>query len=125
MADADASNGVVHIMDGVLVPPSVVPFVGNALTFAYFNKDFTTLVAAVSASEPSLVPALQSGTITLFAPTNDAFAAAGITEIPAEPTLSAVLTYHVLGSVVKAADLPTTAAAAPATQATLGGDIYI
>jgi len=124
-ADQDASNGVVHIMDGVLVPPSVTPFVGNALTFAYFSKDFTTLVAAVSASDPSLVPALQAADITLFAPTNAAFEAAGITEIPAEPTLSAVLTYHVIGAVVEASDIPTTAAAAPLEQATLGGNIYI
>jgi transforming growth factor-beta-induced protein len=124
-ADVEASNGVIHVMDGVLVPPSALPFVGNALTFAYFNKDFTTLVAAVSASEPSLIPALQGANITLFAPTNDAFAAAGITEIPAEPTLSAVLTYHVLGAIVKAGDIPTTNPAAPYAAPSLGGNIYI
>jgi len=93
---------------------------------AYFNKNFSTLVAAVTAASPSILETLLNSTKkTLFAPTNDAFAAAGITSLPPRATLDAVLAYHVLGSEVKAAQLP--AAAAPANSAitTLGGVFYL
>jgi transforming growth factor-beta-induced protein len=79
-ADVIASNGVVHIIDEVLVPPSIQPIVGTIVAPAYFNKNFTTLIAAVKAASPEILTTLlSSGGKTLFAPTNDAFTAAGIT----------------------------------------------
>ena len=63
---------------------------------------------------------------TLFAPTNDAFAAAGITELPDQATLDAVLTYHLVQGVVMSSGLPATAVAAPAAITTFGGsDFYL
>lgn len=105
-ADVRATNGVVHVIDAVLVPPSISPIVGTIVAPAYFNKNFTTLIAAVKAASPSvLTTLLSSSKKTLFAPTNAAFAAAGITTLPDRATLDAVLTYHVLGAEVLAAGI--------------------
>ena len=108
-ADVEASNGVVHVIDAVLVPPSIVPIVGTIVAPAYFNKNFTTLIAAVNAASPTILTTLLNSTPkTLFAPTNDAFTAAGITTLPNQATLDAVLTYHLInGTAVKAADIAT------------------
>ena len=127
--DVEASNGVVHIMEDVMVPPSIAPIVGTIVAPAYFNKDFTILISAVLAADEDILSVLlgpgpsQVG-MTLFAPTNDAFAAAGITTLPDGATLSAVLKYHVLDGITLAANLPeTTVGATPI--ASLGGDFYL
>lgn len=52
-ADVLASNGVVHIIDQVLVNPSILPIVGTIYAPAYFNKDFSTLVAAIKGASQS------------------------------------------------------------------------
>jgi transforming growth factor-beta-induced protein len=127
--DVVASNGVVHIMEDVMVPPSIVPIVGTIVAPAYFNKNFTTLIAAVGAADPSILTLLLSNGpsdqgLTLFAPTNEAFEAAGITELPDQATLDAVLAYHVIDATVMAADLPATGTGASAVT-TLGGDFYL
>jgi transforming growth factor-beta-induced protein len=74
------------------------------------NDDFSTLVAAVV--EADLAGVLSGeGPFTVFAPTNDAFAAAlealGITaeELLASPDLGAILTYHVVAGNLLAADV--------------------
>ncbi|WP_276374567.1 fasciclin domain-containing protein [Chryseolinea sp. H1M3-3] len=125
-ADVTTLNGVVHIVDAVLVPPSIAPVVGTIVAPAYFNKDFTTLIAAVKAADPSILSTLLSNgpsnkKLTLFAPTNEAFTAAGITTLPDEATLNSVLKYHVIDDEVLAAELPSGSAAIP----TLNGDFYL
>jgi transforming growth factor-beta-induced protein len=122
-ADVEATNGVVHVIDAVLVPPTIVPLVGTIVAPAYFNKNFTTLIAAVKAASPSILTTLLNGTQkTLFAPTNDAFVAAGITTLPDQSTLDAVLAYHVIsGAAVEAADIATGSSNAT----TLNGKIYL
>ncbi len=129
-ADIEANNGIIHIVKNVMVPPSIAPIVGTIVAPAYFNVNFTTLIAAVLAADPSvLTTLLGNGTsnegLTLFAPTNDAFVAAGITELPNQETLNAVLTYHVIDGTIMASGLPATAVAAPAKITTLGGDFYL
>ena len=129
-ADVLASNGVVHIVDAVIVPPSMLPIVGTIVAPAYFNKNFTTLIAAVQAADPSILQLLLSNGpsdngLTLFAPTNDAFTAAGITDLSAvADVVDAVLAYHVIDGTVLAADLPMTAGTA-AEIPTLGGNFYL
>lgn len=97
--DITASNGVIHIIDKVMLPPNVV-------TLALNNSGFTTLVAALTDSRHTtdFVSILsQSGPFTIFAPTNDAFQALldsnanwnGLGDIPIA-TLDAVLKYHVI-----------------------------
>ncbi|MCU0369018.1 MAG: fasciclin domain-containing protein [Cyclobacteriaceae bacterium] len=122
-ADVRATNGVVHVIDAVLVPPSITPIVGTIVAPAFFNKNFTTLIAAVKAASPSVLTTLLSSTKkTLFAPTNAAFAAAGITTLPNRATLDAVLTYHVLGAEVLAAGIANGSSAAATAN---GKSIYL
>ncbi len=127
-ADVRATNGVVHVIDAVLVPPTIAPVVGTIVAPAYFNKNFSTLVAAVV--QTGLLPTLLSSTnqLTLFAPTNAAFTAAGVTALPpntteGNATLTSILTYHVISGAaeVKAADIAT----GPSSATTLGGKIYL
>lgn len=121
-ADVEATNGIVHVIDAVLVPPSITPIVGTIVAPAFFNKNFTTLIAAVKAASPTILQTLlNADKKTLFAPTNAAFTAAGITSLPNEATLNAVLTYHVIGSEVFAADIANGSSSA----ATLNGNIYL
>lgn len=104
-ADVMASNGVIHIIDEVILPPTVVDI-------AIANQSFTHLVAAVVKAD--LVNALMAdGPFTVFAPTDAAFEAlftelgvSGIDELSAE-TLTPILLYHVVSSNVRAADVST------------------
>lgn len=120
-ADVAASNGVVHVIDAVLVPELEASIVNTVVEPAYFNKNFSTLTAAVV--EAGLLTTLidPSANFTVFAPTNDAFTAAGITELPTAAELVPILQYHVLSTEVKAADLPATGSAVT----TLNGDFYL
>ena len=112
--DGIGTNGVVHVIDAVIVPPSMLPIVGTIVAPAYFNKNFTTLIAAVGAADPGVLDLLlgagPSGEgLTLFAPTNDAFTAAGITDLGAVvDVVNEVLAYHVVDGTVLSTDLPTT-----------------
>ncbi len=83
---------------------------GTIVDVASANEDFSTLVAAVTAA--GLGETLSgAGPFTVFAPTNEAFAAlpAGTVESLLEPAnkdkLSSILTYHVVSGKVLAADL--------------------
>merc|ERR1712178_217020 len=101
-ADNLASNGVVHIIDGVLMPVAPTPTPRpNIVKLAESVKDLSTLVAAVVAGD--LADTLSSpGPFTVFAPTNESFAAlpAGTLTKLMKPEnkkeLVDILTYHVL-----------------------------
>jgi transforming growth factor-beta-induced protein len=102
-ADVAASNGVIHVIDKVLIPPGVL----TVVQMAQANPAaFSTLVGAVVSA--NLAGTLGgAGPFTVFAPTNEAFAAiastaAGLTT----PQLTTVLTYHVLGSQVLSSGIP-------------------
>merc|ERR1719443_2171357 len=85
-ADVAASNGYVHIIDSVLMPPSLppLPLQVNIVKVAERTPDLSTHVAALTAGR--LVTTLESqGPFTVFAPTNKAFA-----KIP-KATLTALL----------------------------------
>ena len=122
-ADAAATNGVVHIIDGVLVPDFEASIVNTVVEPAYFNTDFSVLTAAVV--KAGLFETLIDGMaeFTVFAPTDDAFAAIGLTSLDdlSREALIPILQYHVLNSEVKAADLPATGSAVT----TLNGDFYL
>ena len=81
---------------------------GDIIDIASGNENFSTLVAAVSAA--GLVETLQGeGPFTVFAPTDEAFAALpeGTVEALLEdiPTLTSILTYHVVPGEVMSGDL--------------------
>merc|ERR1712054_412171 len=110
-ADNLASNGVVHIIDGVMLPPSdLSASTPNIVELAQSVDDLSTLVTAVVAAD--LADTLSSpGPFTVFAPTNEAFAAlpAGTLDSLLKPENKAqlvkVLTYHVAAGDVHAKDL--------------------
>ena len=135
IADVDQSNGVIHVIDTVLLPKADMsedtammaddkemmsdnPMVGGAPMFADKNiienavnsADHTTLVAAVKAA--GLVETLQGdGPFTVFAPTNDAFGKLpdGTVDTLLKPEnkgqLTKVLTAHVVTGNLSGADL--------------------
>jgi transforming growth factor-beta-induced protein len=104
IADIDGGNGIVHALDAVVVPFETVVDVA-------IDNGFSSLATAVITAE--LLPALTNplATLTVFAPTNAAFdaIAAGLgtnlTGLLALPNLADILTYHVLGTEVEAADI--------------------
>jgi len=99
VADLVADNGVVHVIDAVLLPEPPAP--ATVVDIIVNSEDHTILEAAVGAA--GLVDALSGeGPFTVFAPTDAAFAAlpAGlIDELLADPAgaLTDILTYHVVG----------------------------
>jgi uncharacterized surface protein with fasciclin (FAS1) repeats len=104
--DIMASNGVIHVIDAVLVPESrtlaeiVVESAGAE------TPEFSTLLAAVSAADPAVLEALSDpeAELTVFAPTDAAFAALAealgeeaFNGVLADPAaLTNILLYHVL-----------------------------
>ena len=109
--DIEATNGVIHVIDGVLLPPAdeAAEPTASIAEIAAGDPNFSTLVAALDAA--GLVETLAGeGDFTVFAPTNDAFAAlpAGTVEtLLADPTgdLTQILLYHVLGVRAAAANV--------------------
>ena len=105
--DIEASNGVVHLVDRVLLPAN-----RDIVATAQALPDFSILVEAVAAA--GLVETLQgTGPFTVFAPTNAAFAALlaelGVSKaalLADKAMLTKVLTYHVLPSRVLKAEVP-------------------
>ena len=107
-ADVAATNGVVHLIDKVLLPADK-----NIVQTAQSLPQFSILVEAVVAAD--LQGALSAaGPLTVFAPTNEAFVAL-LTELGLskadllanKPLLTKVLTYHVLNGRVLKAAVPT------------------
>lgn len=109
-ADMMASNGVVHVIDTVLLPPSFQEMNGmmtdrgnmNIVEVAMWNDMFTTLVAGIQAADFAEM-LMMDGPYTVFAPTNEAFTAfleanhMTAAELLADKaTLQALLSYHVL-----------------------------
>jgi transforming growth factor-beta-induced protein len=111
ITDIEASNGVIHVIDSVLLPPSDdAAMEKDIVDTAVADGRFTTLVAAVTAA--GLVDTLKGeGPFTVFAPTDDAFAAlpAGTLDSLLLPEnkqqLTDILLYHVVSGKVMAADV--------------------
>jgi len=126
--DVGASNGYLHTIDAVLIPPSdttpepstasatpqpstqPAPGSDSIYEIAKATPDFSTLTAAIEAAD--LVETLSGpGTFTVFAPNNAAFAALpdGTVEDLLKPEnkaqLQAILKYHVLPVEVFSKDL--------------------
>ncbi|OUU15283.1 MAG: hypothetical protein CBC05_10660 [Crocinitomicaceae bacterium TMED45] len=107
-ADIEAGNGVVHVIDAVLLPPA--PETNTVVDVIVNSEDHTLLEAAVI--EAGLVEVLSSeGPFTVFAPTDSAItvlvAALEITaeDLLALPNLSEILKYHVVAGAAMSGDL--------------------
>lgn len=94
-ADNIASNGVVHIVDAVIMPATIADLAGIA--------GLTSLAGALTTAELLDTVADPEADLTVFAPTDAAFTAAG--EVP-EDALANILLYHVVSGTVLAADVP-------------------
>jgi uncharacterized surface protein with fasciclin (FAS1) repeats len=109
VTDIEATNGVIHVIDMVITPPVEPPMEMDIIEIASGNDDFSTLVTAVEAA--GLVETLQGeGPFTVFAPTNDAFAAlpeGTLDALLADPqgALTDVLLYHVVADNLLAEDV--------------------
>ncbi|MBL7769117.1 MAG: fasciclin domain-containing protein [Flavipsychrobacter sp.] len=102
-ADVAASNGVIHVISNVLIPPTQ-----TIAGIATGSSDFSILVSAVT--KAGLVNAISSpGKYTVFAPTNAAFQAAGVTQATIDALsvaeVTAIVAQHVIGTNVYASDL--------------------
>jgi len=138
ITDIEASNGIIHVLDAVLLPPSIVAAAEeeqmaeeemmdakSIAEIALEDGRFTTLVAALDAA--GLVETLSGeGAFTVFAPTDDAFAALpeGMVESLLEDpqgALTDILLYHVVDGAVMAETVVTLDAATTL----LGEDVNI
>ncbi len=130
VADIIADNGVVHVIDAVLLPPPPVTVVDIIVN----SPDHNVLEAAVIAAE--LADDLSGdGPFTVFAPTDAAFAAlpAGTVEALLEdPTgaLAQILLYHVVSGTALSTDLSdgqsiVTLNGASVTVTIEGGNVFI
>jgi len=104
-ADIHCSNGIIHVIDRVLLPSS-----DNIPATADKARTFKTLLAAAKAA--GLLDVLSGDKpLTVFAPTDDAFAKlpAGTVESVLEPenkeTLAAILKFHVVAGRVFSDDV--------------------
>ncbi len=107
ITDIQADNGVIHVIDSVLLPPESV---GTVVDIAVEDGRFETLVAALQAAD--LVEALSGpGRFTVFAPTDEAFNKLPEGTIPALlddiPALTDILLYHVVSGRVLSQDVVT------------------
>ena len=94
--DVEASNGVIHVVESIIMPANIADMAGIA--------GLTSLAGALTAAD--LLGAVQDpdANLTVFAPTNDAFTAAG--DVPAD-ALAGILTYHVIAEAqLDAATIP-------------------
>lgn len=106
-ADISCKNGIIHVIDAVLLPPPSGP--ASIIETAEAAGSFSTLLAAVKAA--GLVDDLSvEGPITVFAPTDAAFAALPketLTKLltpEGKADLANILTYHVVSGAVSAGD---------------------
>lgn len=119
--DVEATNGIVHVMDEVIVPPTSVEL-------AEATPTLSTLVRALGNASSTTQDAASPNTIegedpiTVFAPIDSAFANQGIDpDMLPQSQLDGVLAFHVIEGQILSADLPvgpiqvTTAAGLPLT----------
>lgn len=116
-ADVQIENGVVHVIDRVLIPSIELP--KPTLVEAATAAGLTTLLTAVTAVEGLPSALLSAPAITVFAPTNEAFAAALqifgasdlnelVVKIGGASNLEKVLGFHVVPAVAFSGDLAAT-----------------
>ena len=108
-ADIECSNGIIHVIDSVLLPPAPEAPANDILGVAKSAGKFGTLLAAVEAA--GLTSAIAGdGPFTVLAPTDEAFAALpeGTVESLLKKEnldqLKSILAYHVFAGKVSAGD---------------------
>jgi uncharacterized surface protein with fasciclin (FAS1) repeats len=101
ITDLQTDNGIIHVIDAVLIPPTAKgePTM-NIVETAVAAGNFTTLVAALQATDLDVALADADAIFTVFAPTDDAFALIGeetiATLLANTDVLSEILLQHVV-----------------------------
>ncbi|MCU4164839.1 fasciclin domain-containing protein [Carboxylicivirga caseinilyticus] len=98
--DIEAANGVIHVIDKVILPMSITDH-------AISNENFSSLVSAVVKAELAETLDSDENQFTVFAPVNSAFdsflESNDLTfDALTKETLTPILLYHVLGNVIPA-----------------------
>ena len=114
VVDVQTGNGVIHAIDKVLLPSAIASAVTPTLTgLAYTNPDLTSLYAALKITGLDAALADTAAEFTVFAPTNDSFAAfldaagfSSIDEVPVD-VLTQVVLNHAIAGALFAGDLTT------------------
>jgi transforming growth factor-beta-induced protein len=130
-ADVMATNGIIHVLDTVLLPPAAPQ---NIVKTAVAAGQFKTLASLLQ--KAGLVKTLQGGSWTVFAPTDAAFAKvpkATLAKLGKNPALlKKVLLYHVVKGAVPASKVITlsgksvrTAAGVPVKIKVAGGSVIL
>lgn len=118
-ADVEASNGIIHAINKVILPDAY----GTIVDAASKRYELETLVNAVITA--SLVDALSDSeaSLTVFAPTEEAFAKlpAGLLESLTVEQLTDILQYHVVPTAVASTDL----ASSQNVETLNGEEIYV
>jgi transforming growth factor-beta-induced protein len=74
LADVMADNGVIHVVNQVILPPpAVTDSTQTIVDIALADENFSTLVAALTAADLVTTLSDETATFTVFAPTNAAF----------------------------------------------------
>jgi uncharacterized surface protein with fasciclin (FAS1) repeats len=132
--DVKASNGIIHVIDSVLLPPAAAAPAQNIVKTAIAAGQFKTLASLLQ--KAGLVKTLQSGRWTVFAPTDAAFAKvpkATLAELGKNPALlKKVLLYHVVKGAVPASKVVSlsgksvgTVAGSPVQIRISGGKVFL
>jgi transforming growth factor-beta-induced protein len=132
--DVMASNGVIHVIDTVLLPPAAAAAPQNIVKTAIAAGQFKTLASLLQ--QAGLVKTLGTGTWTVFAPTDAAFAKvpkATLAKLGSNPALlKKVLLYHVVKGSVPASKVVTlsgksvgTVSGAPLRITVSGGNVFL
>ena len=108
--DVSASNGIIHVVNKVLVPPAVT-ITGAVAANPAFSRLLYAINRVKDGGGADIAAALNgSGTFTVFAPDNDAFANSGfatdasLDAVPAA-TLQNIILHHAIGARVFSSDL--------------------
>lgn len=119
-ADIEASNGIIHAVDAVLLPEGFRE--ANIIDQANELGTFTSLVGAVD--QVGLTSTLKyKGDFTVFAPTDDAFAALpdGLLASLSDEQITEILTYHVVSGEVFSDQLSPEQVVEPLS----GGEVFV
>ena len=105
LADVMADNGVIHVVNQVILPPpAVTDSTQTIVDIALANENFSTLVAALTAADLVTTLSDETATFTVFAPTNAAFdkiADTALADLLADTdALTDVLLKHVISDAI-------------------------